>query len=70
MMAISYRSGSISSISFTNDLTFSFMKLTASQHSIINLLIQVEPTGAPKVYPLAQLTIASDIFKKVWKNVE
>ncbi len=31
------------------------MKLTANQHKIINVLIQVDPSGAPKVYPLGQL---------------
>lgn len=70
MMAISHRSGSISSISFTNRITISFMKLTANQHKIINVLIQVDPNGAPKVYPLGQLETAHDIFKAIWKNVE
>lgn len=46
------------------------MKLTANQQSIINILIQVDTNGWPKVYPLGQLSTAHDIFKEIWKNVE
>lgn len=46
------------------------MIFTANQQSIINILIQVEQNGEPKVYPLGQLSIANEIYKAIWKNVE
>ena len=46
------------------------MKLTAIQHSIINLILQVDPSGEQKVYALGQLSMAYEIFKSIWKNID
>lgn len=46
------------------------MKVTPQQLSIINLLLQIDWEGKAKQYALSELTIASDIFKEIKKNVD
>lgn len=46
------------------------MKITVSQLSIINLVLQIDWEWKAKQFPLSELLIASEIFKEIKKNVK
>lgn len=46
------------------------MKLTARQFALINRIIQMDNNWQQKVYFLGELSIAFDIFKIIYSNVE
>lgn len=46
------------------------MNTTASQLSIINLVLQIDSEWKAKQFPISELVIASEIFKEIKKCVE
>lgn len=46
------------------------MKYTPQEHSIINLVLSVNPERQPRTFILSELTIAFSIYEKIMKNTE
>jgi hypothetical protein len=46
------------------------MKITTQQLGLVNFVLQIDKEGKSKQFPLAELTLASDIFKEIKKCTE